>query len=96
MDNPLVSVVTATYNMAQFIDEAIYSVLNQTYENVQHIIIDDGSIDHTRNIVKKYLGDPRVEYYYQENKGQTVAKNNGIKKQKENIFVFWILIIFGS
>ena len=87
-DQPLVSIVTATYNMADFLSIAIDSIQNQTYQNFQHIIIDDGSVDKTDEVVKKYLADDRVEYYYQENQGQTVAKNNGIKHAKGEYVCF--------
>lgn len=88
MSSPLVSVVTATYNMGNYIEEAVVSVLNQTYDNFQYIIIDDGSTDNTREVLDSYLKDPRVEYYYQENMGQTVAKNNGIRKSKGDYICF--------
>lgn len=74
--------------MAQFIEEALDSLLNQTYENIQCIIIDDGSVDDTKARVSKYLEDPRFEYHFQENKGQTVAKNEGIKRAKGEYVCF--------
>ena len=76
----LVSVVIAAYNAADFIGDAIESVLDQTYSNLELHIIDDGSTDDTKNIVNKWAGDPRLNYYFQKNSGQTVAKNNGISK----------------
>jgi glycosyltransferase involved in cell wall biosynthesis len=85
---PLVSVITATYNMANFIDVAINSVLNQTYKNIQYIIIDDGSTDNTAEIANKYRNDPRLEYHYQKNQGQTIAKNNGIVLSKGEYICF--------
>ena len=87
-NEPLVSIVTATYNMAHFIDAVMESITKQTYENWQHIIIDDGSEDDTSGCIKKYLHDERIEYYYQENAGQTTAKNNGIKKAKGKYICF--------
>jgi glycosyltransferase involved in cell wall biosynthesis len=81
-DEPLVSVVIATYNMGLYLPLAVQSVLNQTYNNFEVIIIDDGSTDDTRNIVRQFLSDPRVKCFYQENKGQTVAKNRGIRESK--------------
>jgi glycosyltransferase involved in cell wall biosynthesis len=76
---PLISVITATYNMARFIAPAMESVLGQTHKKFEHIIIDDGSTDHTKGIVDKFINDPRVKYHYQKNHGQTVAKNRGIR-----------------
>ncbi len=74
-----VSIVTAAYNPGHFIEPAIESLLNQTYTNIEVIIINDGSTDNTAELVRPYLQDPRVHYFEQENAGQTIAKNNGIK-----------------
>lgn len=60
---PKVSVVIPTYNYARFLDEAIQSVLNQSYTHFELIIIDDQSIDNTDEVVQKYLDDKRVAYY---------------------------------
>lgn len=57
-----ISVLIPTYNLAYLLDETIASVLNQTYDNFELIIIDDNSTDNTADIVKKYLSDKRVKY----------------------------------
>lgn len=77
-DQPLVSVVTATYNMAQYVVEAVDSVLGQTYPNMEAVVVDDGSTDNTQEVLAKYADDPRVKIIHQENAGQTVAKNRGL------------------
>ena len=59
----MVSVILPTYNRAQLVLESIYSVLNQTYSDLELIIIDDQSKDNTDEVVGKYLSDPRVSYY---------------------------------
>ena len=59
----LVSVLIPTYNYARFLDEAIQSVLNQTYQNFELIIVDNDSKDNTEEVVTKYLVDPRVSYH---------------------------------
>jgi glycosyltransferase involved in cell wall biosynthesis len=87
-DNPLVSVVIASYNMGVSLPLAVQSVLDQTYTNYEVIIIDDGSTDDTQAGLKPYLLDSRVKYFYQENKGQTVAKNKGISETKGHFIAF--------
>ena len=83
-----VSVVMAAYNPGRFIKPAIESLLQQTYENIEVIIINDGSTDDTAERVKPYLSDSRVRYFEQENAGQTIAKNNGIKKATGELIGF--------
>ena len=81
----------ATYNRAKTIERAINSVLNQSYTNLELIIIDDGSIDNTSSILKKYR-DPRIRVFkHAQNRGQTAAWNSGLKQIKGDWFT-----IFGS
>lgn len=76
--NPLVSVVIATFNMGQYLPTAIFSILNQTYQNLEIIIIDDGSNDDTKDAITDLLKDKRITYIFQNNSGQTIAKNKGL------------------
>lgn len=78
-DYGLVSVVTATYNMGHYLPIAVRSVLDQTYQNFEINVIDDGSTDDTKEVMKQFTDDPRVHYYHQENQGQAKAKNHGIR-----------------
>ena len=72
-----VSVIIATYNCEKYISEAIDSVLTQTIQNFEIIIVDDGSTDNTRQIVDRYLKNfNNIKYIYQENQGPSVARNN--------------------
>lgn len=87
-EKPLVSVLTASYNMGHFITEAIESVARQSYANIQHVIIDDGSTDDTKQIVEPYLKDSRLEFHYQANQGQTVAKNAGLKRARGDFICY--------
>jgi glycosyltransferase involved in cell wall biosynthesis len=75
---PKVSVVMTCYKYAQYLPKAIESVLNQTYPNLEVIMVNDGSPDNTDEVMQPYLADPRVRYIKQPNSGQTIAKNNGI------------------
>ena len=59
---PTVSILIPTYNYARYLDEAIQSVLNQTFQNFEMIIVDDQSTDNTDQVVQKYLSDPRISY----------------------------------
>ena len=62
---PLISVVVPCYNQAQYLDECLQSVLNQTYQDWECIIVNDGSSDNTEKIAKKWVSkDPRFKYLY--------------------------------
>jgi glycosyltransferase involved in cell wall biosynthesis len=77
--NPTVSVVIPTYNRAHLLGKAIQSVLNQTYQDFEIIVVDDGSTDNTEEVVKGFA-DVRIRYVRQrENMGQVVAITAGIK-----------------
>lgn len=78
---PKTSVIITTYNCASFLPMAIDSVLNQTFQNFELIIVDDGSTDNTKEIVSKYKqsSDGRIKYLYQKNKGPSSARNTGLK-----------------
>ena len=86
--NPLVSIVLASYNMGHYLPESVRTVLAQTYENIEVIIIDDGSTDDTEEQIKPLLVDSRLRYIKQENQGQPKAKNNGIKASKGEYIAF--------
>jgi len=77
-NNPLVTVVTPSYNQGKFIEETILSVLNQTYKNIQYVVIDGGSNDETMTVVEKYRD--RIDIVVHErDKGQSDAINKGFK-----------------
>lgn len=73
----LVSVVIPVYNRADTIRESIISVLDQSYKNIEIIVIDDGSEDHSEYKIKE-IKDQRVKYYRQEKSGACAARNRGI------------------
>lgn len=85
---PKVSVIIATYNMGQYLPDAVESVLSQTYRNLDVYVIDDGSEDGTRELVEQWKDDPRVHYHWQKNAGQTKAKNCGIRRSDGDFVAF--------
>jgi len=88
-ENLLVSIIIPTYNRANLLPTAILSVINQTYQSWELIIVDDGSTDNTKQIVEEFIKkDSRIKYFYQENKGQPFAMNTGIKLSKGKFIAF--------
>ncbi len=85
---PLISVIVPCYNQAQYLDECLQSVLDQTYRNWECIIVNDGSPDHTEEIAKNWVEkDTRFIYLSKENGGLSSARNAGIEIAKGE----WIL-----
>ncbi|MDE7018133.1 MAG: glycosyltransferase [Lachnospiraceae bacterium] len=77
----MVSVVVPVYNAEKYIKECMGSVLNQTLKEVEIICVDDGSTDHSQDIVKKYqLTDARIRLFTQENQGSGPARNKGLRE----------------
>lgn len=83
---PKVSVIIPTYNRADFLTEAVDSVLNQTWRDFEIIVVDDGSTDGTRDVVGRY-GD-RIKYFHKQNKGPSSARNFGTSKAHGNFLAF--------
>ncbi len=77
MKKNLISVIINNYNYADYVGYAIKSVLNQTYENYELIIVDDGSTDNSREIIESFSNESKVKIILQENKGQASAINAG-------------------
>lgn len=77
----LVSVIIPVYNRQDTISRAVESVLQQTYKNIEIIVVDDGSTDGTITILKSY-SDPRIRILFQDHKGACVARNSGINEAK--------------
>lgn len=86
--NPLVSIIVPMFNAELFVREALDSILNQTYRNIEIIVVDDGSTDNSRRIVISY--GPKVKYLYQENSGTcSKPRNLGIKHSNGEFLTFF-------
>ena len=80
MNEPLVSVIVPTYNRAYCLAATLDSVLTQTHQHVEIVLIDDGSTDGTTELIaQKYGNEPRVRYVYQPNAGVVAARNHGLR-----------------
>lgn len=81
--NELVSIITPSYNTAQFIAQTIHSVQSQTYINWEMIIVDDCSTDNTDEVVKPFLVDERIRYQKNEkNRGAATSRNIALREAK--------------
>lgn len=83
---PKVSVIIPVYNGEKYIRHAIQSVIDQTYPNLEILVVDDGSIDGTKDVVTNSF--PSILYLRQENKGAAAARNLGIKKSTGEYIAF--------
>lgn len=81
------SVVIPLYNKSPYIARAVNSVLNQTFQDFEIIVVDDGSTDGGGEIAKNYP-DSRIRYIYQENAGVSAARNQGVEKAKFEYIAF--------
>ena len=89
----LISVIITNYNHAHYLPESIGSVLNQHYQNLELIVVDDGSTDNSKEVIVQY---PSVKYVYQSNKGLSAARNTGIDHSSGEYLIFldaddWLL-----
>ncbi|SHF04121.1 MULTISPECIES: glycosyltransferase family 2 protein [Caloramator] len=86
---PLVSVVIPAFNCGNYIKETVESVLNQTYKNIEIIIVDDGSTDNTKQVVESISKDfSNIKYIRQENAGVSVSRNRGILESNGEYIAF--------
>jgi len=84
----LFSIIVPVYNTSKYIDKCINSILNQTYNNYEIIIINDGSTDNSKEVLEKYKDNKKITIINQKNKGLSGARNNGIKKSKGSYIIF--------
>jgi glycosyltransferase involved in cell wall biosynthesis len=79
--NPFFSIVIPTYNRAHLIEKTLHSILNQTFQDFEVLIIDDGSTDNTSEVLAPYLS-VKVQYYWQNNAERNAARNKGTQLAK--------------
>jgi len=98
MDSSLVSVIITTYNRATYIEQTIESIQNQTYGNIEILVIDDGSLKSTAHLVESICNTfSKCTYFWKPNSGQPDSRNYGIKRAKGTYIGFcddddfWIL-----
>lgn len=85
--NGFVSVIIPAYNQGHFLARAVNSVLEQTHENLEVIVVDDGSTDDTAQVAQSFT-DGRVRYVYKENGGLSSARNEGIRQARGDTLTY--------
>lgn len=89
MKEELISVIVPIYNVEQYLEKCLESILNQTYKNLEIILINDGSTDNSGRICKYFLEkDDRIKYIEQKNQGLSAARNHGIHESKGKYYIF--------
>ncbi|MDD6478701.1 MAG: glycosyltransferase [Oscillospiraceae bacterium] len=79
MDKPLISIIVPVYNVEQYLDECVTSIVNQTYENIEIILVDDGSTDNSPKMCDDWAKkDSRIKAIHKENGGASSARNAGL------------------
>ena len=87
MEQAKVSIIIPVYNGEKYINECLNSVLNETYENIEIVIVNDGSTDNTSDILNEYQ-ENRIKIINQRNQGVSAARNNGIKNSTGEYITF--------
>lgn len=86
---PLVSIIVPCYNSEKYLQECLNSILTQDYENVEVLVVNDGSIDGSEEIAKAFgQQDDRLKYFYQDNNGVGSARNLGLREAKGEYVAF--------
>lgn len=85
----IISVIMPCYNNGQYIAQAIESVLAQTYDNCELVIVNDGSTDNSEEVIMRYAeSDGRIRYFWQENRGASAARNYGVQEASGKYICF--------
>lgn len=87
--NPLVSIIVPVFNVEKYLKECLDSILNQTYENIEVILVDDGSSDSSGKICDEYLKkDSRIKVFHKTNGGLSDARNYGVENSNGEYIIF--------
>ena len=86
--HPKVSIVTACYNSEKYIEDCIKSIMRQTYDNVEHIIVDGGSTDGTLDIIKKYENQYNMRWISEKDNGMYDAITKGFRMASGEIYAW--------
>lgn len=78
MKNPLISVIVPCYNVEKYVAECLKSIVEQSYENLEIIVVNDGATDNTEQEILPFLEDKRIKYIVQKNQGLSGARNKGL------------------
>lgn len=84
--NPAVSVIIPTYNRSHMVKQAVQSILDQTYDDYEVLVVDDGSVDDTAEVVAGM--SPKVRHIYQPNSGKAAARNHGLREARGGYLAF--------
>ena len=93
MDDYKVTVVVPVYNVENYLNRCINSIINQTLKEIEIILVDDGSTDKSGEICDEYLKkDNRIKVIHQKNLGLSAARNSGIKIAKSDVLLIVMII----
>ena len=85
----MISVIVPVYNVEKYLEECLDSIKNQTFNDIEVILVNDGSTDNSLEICERYCSqDPRFHLINQENKGQSIARNRGVAESRGELIVF--------
>src|SRR5699024_980764 len=85
----MISVSMPVYNVKKYLRSSIESVLHQTFNNFELIIVDDGSTDGSGEILNKYENNKQIKIYHQSNQGLSAARNTGLRYAQGDIIYFF-------
>lgn len=86
MDKDLISIIVPVYNVEQYLQKCVDSILLQSYDNIEIILIDDGSTDNSGKLCDEFAAkNKKIKSYHKKNGGLSSARNYGLKKRLETI-----------